>query len=191
VNIISPVVVYDACVLYPALLRDFFMRLASAGCVRAHWSRRIQDEWKLNLLRNRPRLSPSRIDETIDAMEEALPHALIEADEVLIAGLRLPDPDDRHVLATAMQCRANVIMTFNLRDFPKGILGPLGMEALHPDDLVIRCLLFDPFAVVNVVREHRAKLTKPSLDVDEYLAALRRQGLVQTSTLLAKYRDRL
>jgi len=38
-------VIYDACVLYPAPLRDFLIRLAMTGTFRACWTERIQDEW--------------------------------------------------------------------------------------------------------------------------------------------------
>ena len=40
---------YDACVLYPAPLRDFLMWLALSGAFRARWSAQIHDEWKRNL----------------------------------------------------------------------------------------------------------------------------------------------
>ena len=46
--------VYDACVLYPAPLRDFLMWLGLSGRFRARWSAQIHDEWKRNLLINRP-----------------------------------------------------------------------------------------------------------------------------------------
>jgi hypothetical protein len=58
-------VVYDACVLYPAPLRDFLMWLALSGAFRARWSARIHDEWKRNVLKNRPDLSPQQLDRTI------------------------------------------------------------------------------------------------------------------------------
>jgi len=190
-NELCPVVVYDACVLYPALLRDFLVRLALARCVRAHWSRKIQDEWKRSLLRNQPTLFPARFERTTNLMDRAIPSALIEPDEALIAILRLPDADDRHVLATAIQCRPSVIVTFNLRDFPEDVLASFGIEAEHPDSLVARLLWSNQGGVIEAARKQRAKLAKPSLDVNEYLTALRRQGLVQTSTLLAKYRDRI
>lgn len=38
------VVVYDACVLYPAPLRDLLLRVARTGIVRARWSNAILDE---------------------------------------------------------------------------------------------------------------------------------------------------
>lgn len=43
-------VIYDACVLYPAPLRDFLMRLALSGLFAARWSDDIQNEWSRNLL---------------------------------------------------------------------------------------------------------------------------------------------
>jgi hypothetical protein len=49
-------VVYDACVLYPALLRDFLMHLALTDMYRAKWTERIHDEWIRNLLEERPEL---------------------------------------------------------------------------------------------------------------------------------------
>lgn len=39
-----PIVIYDACVLYPAPLRDLLIRIAAAGIVRARWTDEILDE---------------------------------------------------------------------------------------------------------------------------------------------------
>jgi len=36
--------IYDANILYPAPLRDLFIRLAQAGVVRARWTETIYDE---------------------------------------------------------------------------------------------------------------------------------------------------
>ena len=49
-----PAAVLDANVLYPARLRDLFLRLAIAGLYRALWSERIFDECFENLLADRP-----------------------------------------------------------------------------------------------------------------------------------------
>jgi len=89
-NIELPVVVYDACVLYPALLRDFLIQLGLAKCLLPKWSRRIQEEWKRNLLKNRLDLSRSTLDRTTRLMEAAIPSALVEPPEELIASLELP-----------------------------------------------------------------------------------------------------
>lgn len=42
-------VVYDACVLYPAPLRDLLMHLAMTGLFRAKWTNAIHDEWITSL----------------------------------------------------------------------------------------------------------------------------------------------
>ena len=44
-------------------------------------------------------LDANRIDRTRNLMDTHLPDALVTGHEPLIAGLALPDPDDRHVLA--------------------------------------------------------------------------------------------
>lgn len=75
---ISPfTVVYDACVLYPAPLRDFLMWLALSGCFRARWSERIHGEWKRSLLRNRPDLTQAQLDRTSALMDAAVPDCLV------------------------------------------------------------------------------------------------------------------
>ena len=49
-------VIYDACVLYPAPLRDLLMRLALTDLYRARWTDLIHDEWTRNVLKQRPDL---------------------------------------------------------------------------------------------------------------------------------------
>ena len=110
--------VYDANVLYPAPLRDLFIRLAQAGLVRAKWTDTIHDEWTRNVLKNNPMLSSERLTRTRSLMNEAVRDCLVSGYEVLIDSLSLPDPDDRHVLAAAIRAGAQVIVTYNLKDFP-------------------------------------------------------------------------
>ena len=132
-----PIVVYDANVLYPAQLRDLLMRLAVSGLVRAHWSDQIHEEWMGNVLVNRPDLRQEQLDRTRALMERALPSARVEGYEQHMASISLPDPDDRHVVAAAIEAKAEVIVTFNLRDFPESVFDPLGLKALHPDAFVL------------------------------------------------------
>jgi predicted nucleic acid-binding protein len=127
-------VIYDACVLYPAPLRDLLIRLAAKGLVRARWTDRILDESFRNILANRPDLLPGSLDRTRELMNRALRDVLVTGYEGLIEGLNLPDPDDRHVLAAAIRAGAQVIVTMNLDDFPESALAPFSVEALHPDD---------------------------------------------------------
>jgi predicted nucleic acid-binding protein len=56
--------------------------------------------------------------------------------ENLIENLTLPDPDDRHVLAAAIRCNADAIITSNLKDFPEQTLSSYGIDVIHPDDFI-------------------------------------------------------
>lgn len=124
---------YDACVLYPAPLRDLLMRLALTDLFRARWTDQIHDEWIRNLLANRADLTAEQLERTRTLMNSHVRDCLVTGYEPLIEGLALPDPDDRHVLGAAIRACASVIVTFNLKDFPANVLEPLGVERQHPD----------------------------------------------------------
>jgi predicted nucleic acid-binding protein len=141
--------IYDANVLYPAPLRDFLMHLALSGVYRARWSAQIHEEWKRNLLLNRPEFTRDQLDRTSALMDSAVPDALVTDYEPILEGLELPDVDDRHVLAAAIKCNASVIVTFNLKDFPKGALEPFDIEPLHPDDFIADLWDLDQAAVLE------------------------------------------
>lgn len=126
-------VLYDASVFYPANLRDLLMELAVTGLFRAKWSEQIHQEWISSLLKKRPDLSKDRLERTQQIVNQAVPDCLVKGYETLIKGLQLPDTDDRHVLAAAIHCNAQIIVTYNLKDFPKEILLPFEIEAQHPD----------------------------------------------------------
>jgi len=183
--------VLDACVLYPAPLRDLLMWLALSGLFRARWSGQIHDEWKRSLLLRRHDLWPAQLDRTSKLMNEAIPEALVTGHEALVAGLSLPDPDDRHVLAAAIRCDARVIVTFNKKDFPSATLSPFSIEAQHPDEFIERLLELDRTAVIAAARRQRTQLKSPPIDVERYLAVLSRQGLDRTVEALAAHRNAL
>lgn len=117
------VVVYDACVLYPAALRDLLVRLAASGLYQARRTARILDECFKSIVEARPELA-GKLDRTRALMEAAIPAAMVTGYEPLVPTLTLPDEDDRHVLAAAIRCGAQVIVTTNLRDFPTEALAP-------------------------------------------------------------------
>lgn len=164
------------------------MWLALSGRFRAKWSLEIHNEWKRNLLKNRPDLTAEQLDRTAELMDQALPDACVTGYEVLIEGLTLPDIDDRHVLAAAIRCNASVIVTFNQKDFPDKALGPFGIEAQHPDEFVDNLFNLDPAAVVAAAQRQRKQLKMPPMNVSSYLDLLLRQGLVQSSKALCEYR---
>ena len=101
-------VLYDACVLYPAPLRDFLVHLAIGDTFYARWTDQIHEEWIRNVLANRPDLTKVQLERTRNLMNQHVRDCLVTGYEPLIATLDLPDPDDRHVLAAAIRTGANV-----------------------------------------------------------------------------------
>ncbi|QOQ83811.1 PIN domain-containing protein [Comamonas thiooxydans] len=180
-------VVYDACVMYPAPLRSFLMYVSLEGCYRARWTAQIHDEWKRNLLKNRPDFTQEKLDKISSLMGQAVPDCLVTGYDALINGLTLPDQDDRHVLAAAIRCGAGVIVTMNLKDLPPAALSQYGVEAQHPDEFLFDLMDLDLAAVLNAASKHRASLKNPELTAQEYLDMLERQGLTQTCRKLAAY----
>ena len=89
-----------------------------------------------NLLEARPDLARDRLERARYLMNQAVPDCLVAGHEGLLAGLSLPDPDDCHVLAAAIQGGAECIVTYNLKDFPATALTALTahrIQAQHPD----------------------------------------------------------
>lgn len=98
--------IYDACVLYPAPLRDFLMWLELEDLFRAKWTDQIHEEWIRSVLANRRDLNREKLDRTRDFMNANVRDCLVTGYEDLIAGITLPDADDRHVVAAAIKSSA-------------------------------------------------------------------------------------
>ncbi len=168
--------VLDANTLYPAPLRDLLLSLAVDGLYRARWTAQIHAEWVRNLARNRPEIE-AHLGALVELMNRSVPDCLVENHEGLIAGLVLPDADDRHVLAAAIAGHADAIVTFNLKDFPEDALAPYRIEAIHPDDFVLNQLELRPYEALAAVKKMRARLTRPPLSAVDLIATLERSGL--------------
>jgi len=111
--------------------------------------------WTRNLAKHRLELKP-QLAAPVELMNSSAPDCLVENYESLLAGLILPDPDDRHVLAAAIAGHADVIVTFNLKDFPADALVPHQIEAIHLDDFVLNQLELRPNEALAAVKMTRA-----------------------------------
>ena len=185
------IVLYDACVLYPAPLRDLLMRLALTDLFQARWTDRIHYEWTRSVLGNRPDITPESLARCRQLMDEPVPDCLVSGYEALISTLTLPDPDDRHVLAAAVHAGAGYIVTFNLDDFPASVLEQVHTEAVHPDEFIVRLWDESPAAVLGAVRRQRAGLTRPAKTAAEYLATLAQCRLPETVARLRPHADEI
>lgn len=178
------IAVYDACVLYPAPLRDLLMHLALTGLFQARWTEMIHEEWMRNLHQDRPELSVEKLERVRQLMNAHAEDCLVTGYEGLISQLSLPDPNDRHVLAAAIQAKAGTIVTYNLSDFPTASLAQYGIEAQHPDTFILGLLEMDRGKVLQAVRDQRASLRNPPVTAEELLSTLEKQRLVRTTANL-------
>lgn len=162
------------------------MHLAVLDLFRAKWTERIHAEWIENLLADRPDLTADRLDRTRRLMNSHTRDCVVEGYEDLIDTLSLPDANDRHVLAAAICSEADIILTFNLKDFPSKKLSAYNLGAQHPDDFIISLLKDDQESVCEAAERHRSSLQNPPKTRQEYLSTLMRQNLPNTCELLQK-----
>lgn len=163
------------------------MWLTLRGLFRAKWSDMVHEEWMTAVARSLPDVTREQLERTRDLMNRHAEDCLVEGFEGMIEGLDLPDPRDRHVLAAAIRCGADVIVTQNLKDFPQSALTPHGIEVQHPDAFIVQLLDLFPGEVVGAAREHRASLKRPQKTVNEYLNTLESHGLSRTVAQLRRY----
>lgn len=181
------IVIYDSCILYSAPLRDLLMRLALTDLFQAKWTQEIHKEWIRNLSKNRPDLPIERLESIRAKMDLHVRDCLVEGYEDLIDGIKLPDPNDRHVLAAAIRANAQTIVTYNLSDFPASCLSKYEIDAQHPDEFLRRLLDIAPAKVIATVQETRRSLKNPSKSSSEYLTILEKQSLPQACAYLRQY----
>lgn len=180
-------VLLDACVLYPAPLRDLLVQLSTTELFRAKWTAEIHEEWVKAVLHDRPDLHRDALERTGQLMNLAVTDALIEGYRHLVPALTLPDPDDRHVLAAAIHGKCDAIVTFNQKDFPASSLASLNIEAIHPDDFISYQFDLNDAAVITSAQACKRRLKNPLKSADEYLEILRSQSLTKTVAALRPY----
>lgn len=186
----TPVVVLDACVLYPAAQRDLFMWLAAGGAIRAHWTNKIHDEWMRNVARDYgvPR---SELEKIAQLMNRAA------AGDALISRYRQheglfpkTDAKDRHVAAAAVTARKQsgadsvAVITWNLKDFNRAELAQAGLTAENPDSFLCRRMSASPDSVMSAFVRMRDNLRNPPKTTQECVDTLLAQGLTVFSGLI-------
>lgn len=129
-------ILIDTCVLYPTVMREMVLGAASAGVFTPVWSPRILEEWA----RAAAKIGPTGTDQAraeIALLRSAWPGAEISAKAATQSRLWLPDPDDIHVLAAAVDASADAIMTVNAKDFPRATLAEEGLSRIDPDSYLV------------------------------------------------------
>lgn len=165
---------FDTNVLYGSTLCDLLLWLADGNAFRPLWSEDVLGELERNLLQNG--IDEERARKRVETMRDYFPDAIVDGYGDLIDGMTC-DEKDRHVLAAAVRANAEVLVTFNLKDFPSESLEPFEIEAVHPDEFLLDQLDLYP-GLVTTTLEHLVEIYEnPSLSMDELLQRLSAAGV--------------
>jgi hypothetical protein len=149
-------VILDACVLVNAALRDTLLRLAEPPRLYLpRWTKEIILE-TTRTLEAKLGVTPAQTAHLAGELEAHFADAWVEGYETLIPAMT-NHPKDRHVLAAAVRCGAQIVVTFNLKDFPWDALAPWQVEAQSPDEFLIHQYYFEPEIVNEKIKEQAAQ----------------------------------
>lgn len=181
------VVLGDANVLYSRVLRDYLLYAMTLGVIRVHWSAEILAEVVEHLIENVDGFDGDSGKRLVTAMNSTFPYAEVttkQEDVETVAGLAMPDEDDRHVLAAAISAEVDILCTDNIKDFPAEAMAVVGIEAMTADALLR--LLMERFEE-DMVAAHRMAVSRlPGATDESTMNALRRAGAPGAAELMTR-----
>lgn len=174
--------VVDTNLIFPIEIRDILFWFAHDDLYTIKWSQHIFDEW-ISVMK-RHNVDEVEIAKRVKMANQAFPDAMVLNYEPLIESLTLPDEKDRHVLAAAIKTNANLIVTNNIKDFPKDYLGNYGLIAKTADDFLTDTIDLNNSIAVDSFKKLVFNRRNPEMDEYQVLDALRRNGLEDTANYL-------
>lgn len=160
--------VFDATCLFSKHPRHLMLGFAVHRIVLGRWSRDLLAEAAGSLAKKLRGDSLEDLGAWIKGEADLVRDGLVSDYVVWLDGISLPDPDDEHVLAAAIQCGATSIVTNDTKGFPADRLAPYDITAQRPDDFSIACINANPVLATRVVTEH----PDPALFLDKLALSL-------------------
>jgi hypothetical protein len=149
-------VILDACVLVNAALRDTLLRIAEPPCLYLpRWSEDIMIE-TTRTLEIKLGVTQEQTAHLIGELRKHFEDAWVEGYESFIP-VMTNHPKDRHVLAAAVRCGAQTIVTLNLKDFPEAALSPWDVVAQSPDEFLVHQYHLAPEVVAQKLHEQATR----------------------------------
>jgi hypothetical protein len=182
----------DACTLAGALKRNLLLTLAEAEFFRVRWSEPVlvetQKAIESILAKKGVKDAAERAARARSCMESAFEEAMVvDFDKFLCVCEDLPDSADAHVVAAALKTQAAMIVTDNLKHFPKAILAPLNIEVRSADNFIADTVALDPGRAVAAIRRMRGRLKRPEKTAEVLLLDMEAVGLTETVDMLRPY----
>lgn len=171
--------VLDTNVFYPLWIRDLLLWFAYHDLYIPKWSKHIFDEWVAAMIRKGVSQDEALIRTLI--VNEAFPDALVKNYESLINTLTLPDIKDRHVLAAAIKTNANLIVTNNLKHFPREYLAGFSISVMDADEFFTFIIDMNQKISIKAFRDLVLNKKNPPLDNIQVLDIFRKNGLINTA----------
>lgn len=141
-------VVLDACVLANYGVANLLLSLAEKPRLYLPvWSEEILAETRrtqVGRFKWEERIADSFQAQLRSVFPESLAHSFDH-----IIGECTNDAKDRHVLACAIHSKAEVILTFNLKDFPAKSLARWGITAEHPQEYLLMLFRLEPLPMMH------------------------------------------
>lgn len=178
----------DANVLVPITVADVFLRCAEQGFYDLLWSDRIIEEVSRTLVQLNPSIPRNNIDERIQDMIRAFPQATVSDWKVFRERCpELPDSNDEHVCAAAIAGNADVIVTFNLKDFPQDALEQAELFAQGPDEFMLDLWDLKPWYPQRIVTIIDEMSDVRGLNWRDMVHRLSKAGLSKFANLIAEW----
>ena len=165
---------FDTNVLYGALLNDFVLELADRGLFRPLWSEDVLFELANNLVKGGE--DPALVEKRVGTMRRYFGDAMVTGYSDLVSRMTNHEKD-RHVLAAAVRGGAELLVTFNTKDFPSASVDPFDLEVVHPDDFLLDQLDLYHAPTLRALVELVEGYDSPAMTVDDFLLALTRAGV--------------
>jgi len=181
--------VIDACVFFGMLKTDVLMSLSTRGLFAAKWSERIECEWVGHLTKKLPE-KEAEIIRRRDQMRKVVPDwAVCDKGIASIEGsLKLPDMDDRHVLAAAIVGHADCIVTDDKWGFDDEVVSHYGIEVIDTDSFIISQLDLDEYQALAAFKAMRLRWKNPNATPEDFCTVFEKNKLLLTAQRL---RDRI
>lgn len=179
----------DTNVLFPFSVMDLMLALTEDGIHEVLWSDALLDEWERVIVRQQRRSPESAAGITAVIREYFADSEVPERSYAhLVDEMPSDDPDDRRHIAAAIAGQAEVIVTWNISDFPVGPLGELGLRVMDPDQYLQELVGEVPGEVVATVVRLSNEKRRPPLTPYDLVDMLAKAGVPMFA---AEVRDRL
>ena len=135
--------------------------MAGQNYIQFLWTQEVFDETVKSLTYRFPKDS-EKVKHLFSRLTTHFFDSEIRGYERLIGALGCKDKDDEHVLAGAIHGKANVLLTYNTRDFPQKL--SRNLDVVHPDTFLISWLEANPEQGVLLLAKWLERFENPPID---------------------------